>query len=446
MWNERVMVNVMREPAATDQAPVLALPLVFAPSAILARLRQLNALDRNNRIWLALAAASAPAFGSTLSVVLWAAFVWAVPSLAFGRFPFRRDVWLDAIAVVCFAYVAVKFASSLAHDGIADILNLVNILVFLAPIFVGIRLRLTHWRTVLDLFILFCGFSAVIAVPIAGIQSMTVGLRADAFCGNPGIFAVMSVLFGSLGALNVASPVDARRWLGVLSYLAMIFCVVASGMRAVWLVVPFTTLVILWVASRSIPRAVFRRGAIASAVVLAAGVLLASGPIVDRVSMFAHDISLMQANEDYDSSTGRRILMLEAGSKAFLESPLTGYGVNGRMDAVRAEVAEEQRRLVPFTHPHNGYLAALLDAGVFGLAALLAVLVVPVVIAVKSPRDEAWRLRVAIGSILTLTYAISGAPGIMFEHDLMNSAFVVTLIILACTIPPERAGGGKAAG
>ncbi|TCD13490.1 O-antigen ligase family protein [Oricola cellulosilytica] len=440
------MDNVMREQGRGDQAYALTLPLVFDPRRIMSALAPMNGFDRNNRIWLFLVGAAAPAFGSTLSVVLWCAFVWAVISLALRRFPFRIDRWVATAATAAGLYASVKIGFALAHNGLERFSVLSTTFVFFAPLVVGIRLRLTPYREVLDLFVLACGFSVVIAAPVAAYQVMTIGLRADAWCGNPGIFAVMSLLFGSIGTLNTLSPWPARRWLGALAYLAMLFCVIASGMRAVWIAIPLVTAVLVWASSRTLSRSVLRRGLLAASAIVVAGLTFAAQPIMDRVGMFGQDIELMQSSDDYDSSTGRRILMLAGGWRAVKEAPWTGYGLTARMDAVAAYLDPEDNSLVGFTHPHNGYLAALLDAGIFGLVALLVLLGAPVALALASPNDKGRTARIAIGAILTLTYAITGAPGIMFEHDLMDSAFVATLIVLACSMAPPGVESGQGAG
>jgi O-antigen ligase len=165
-------------------------------------------------------------------------------------------------------------------------------------------------------------------------------------------------------------------------------------------------------------------------VVALVGIVFASGALRARLALIGNDIYRMEQSGDYNSSTGQRILMWKGGWVAFLQAPLAGYGYGGRMEAVRQALPEQQRRFAGFTHPHNAYLAALLDAGILGLVVLLALLAVPVWVPARARHDGVWRLRLAAGMILTLCYAVSGAVGIMFEHDLMNAAFVVILIVL----------------
>ncbi len=158
---------------------------------------------------------------------------------------------------------------------------------------------------------------------------------------------------------------------------------------------------------------------------------------MQRVEILADDIANIRQSGDYQSSTGFRLLMYEGAWRAIEQAPLAGYGLAGRMNAVRQNLPQEWRH-IPFTHPHNGFLAALLDAGVAGLVVLTVLLAAPVWMAAAAPRDAAWRLRMAIGVSLTAIYAITGMTGIMFEHDIMDSAFVITLVILAASINPKK--------
>jgi O-antigen ligase len=434
------MERLMREPVAEDQASPLSMPLIFDPRRLLAALASYTPMDRNNRLWLFLAGCTAPAFGSTLSVIVWCAFVWAIPSLVFGRYPLVSNRWIVACALATGAFAAVKLSFTIAHSGLVDPLDLIGPLLFFAPLLVLSRLRLTARRDIMDLFVLGCGLSVLAAAPVAAVQTLGFGERAAAFCGNPGVFAVMSVLFGAIGVLNLMASDGRRRWLGVLSYLAMVFCVLASGMRAVWIVVPCVTIVLFWAVAGALPRDILRRGMIGASAALLIGLILGADSIIDRMMAIGDDIGRIQQDGDYDSSTGQRLVMYDAAWSAIKAAPFAGYGLQNRVGAILDHAQKDNRELVAYSHPHNGYLAALLDAGVLGLAVLILMLVVPVWLAVASPRDGAWRLRMAVGLILALTYSISGMTGILFEHDLMDAAFVVTLIVLTASIPAPAEG------
>jgi len=409
--------------------------LAFAPdlrpAAVVSALRPMGGLQRNDLVWGVLVGSVAPVFGSLLSVIVWVAFVWNVISTAIGRYPLRLARTAVAVSAVVAAYGAVKLGFTIAHSGLVSWRDWPGFLIFFAPAFYFLRLRLSSGAMLLDAVMLGAGFSMLAAFPFAAYEALWLGRRVELLCGNANVFAVMAALFGSLGALNVLAASTARRWLGVAAFLVMVVCVFVSGRRSMWLALPLLSLVIAWAAAHSVPRRVFRRGLAGILAVALVGLVLASGTLRARIAVIGDDIARMEQSGDYESSTGQRILMLKGGWRAFLDAPLAGYGYRGRMEAVRQALPQEYRRFAGYTHPHNAYLAALLDAGVLGLVVLLAMLTAPVWVAARAPRDNAWRLRLAAGIVVTLCFAVSGATGIMFEHDLMNAAFVVLLIVIA---------------
>ncbi len=250
----------MREAPSESRMSPLALPLTFDPRKIHAALHRLDAMDRNNLIWAFFVGASAPAFGSLLSVIVWSTFIWAIVSFLAGRLPVRANRNAVAIVVATSAYAAVKLLFTFAHSGLDTWQYWQSLPIFFSPLFFLFRLRLSDRAKMLDSFVLGSGFSTLLAVPQAAYETLWQGGRAETFCGNPGVFAVMALVFGSIGVLNVMSPQNNRRWLGILSYFAMVFCVLASGLRTAWIVLPFVSAIILWAVGPTMPKRLFRRG------------------------------------------------------------------------------------------------------------------------------------------------------------------------------------------
>ncbi|GAB4360794.1 MAG: hypothetical protein Kow0026_23420 [Oricola sp.] len=434
----------MREPAIENGFVALRAPLLFDPAGILRSLRSMNGIERNDRVWAFAAGISAPIFGSLLSVLVWSAFVWNVASAVVGRYPLRLGRIGRAGVAAAGAYGAVKLGFTIVHSGIDSWRIWPAFLVFFAPAFFLFRQRISNGAVLFDLLVLGAGISVIIAAPASVVETLLTGERPELFCGNSNVFAVMSALFGAIGSLNVVATSRRRQWLGLLAFLAMVFCVFISGRRTMWLAIPFLTMTIVWAAAHVMPRRALWRGVIAVLFVTTIGMLAGSGMLRERIAEFGEDIAKMEQSGDFESSTGRRILMFRGAWLAIGQAPFAGYGVEGRMDAVRAHVPARYRDLVGFTHPHNAYLAALLDAGILGLVILFTMLTAPVWLSSMAPRDATWRPRLAAGMILTLCYAISGIAGIMFEHDLMDAAFMAVLIaIMASAEEAELRHAGR---
>lgn len=421
--------NAPNTPVKSVESPV--------PLESLTKTKGLNPRDRNTLVFIFAILASAPTLGSrTLTVGLAVAFGWALVAFFFRRYALQLDRATVLAAGATGLYALVKVAFTFAHSGWAGVHTLPGFVLFLAPVFLISFLRHVERSGILNVAIFGCGFAALLASPIAAYQALWIGERAEAGSGNPGIFAVLALIMGSIGAINIAASGPRRFWLGYLSWLAMVFCVILSGMRGSWIAIPVVTVVILWAGAQRLSGVTVRRIFFAATASLAIGLVLTGSVIWDRSAQLSADIAQITVEDDYDSSTGRRLLMYDAAWRAILEAPWSGYGLHERMNAVKAHVPADQRGLVMYSHPHNGFLAALLDAGVTGLVALGLLLAAPVVIAAKAEHDETWRIRMAAALILTVGYVATGMTNILFEHDLMDSAFIVLLVLIAASVPP----------
>lgn|GEM_PF-2217947 len=427
--------NAVNAPVRSARSPV--------PPNSFSKTKGLKPRDRNTLVFIFAVLATAPTLGSRiLTVGLAVAFGWALLAFVFRRCPLQLDRATVLASAAAGFYALVKVVFTLAHSGWAGTHTLYGFVLFLAPVFLISFLRRVERSGILNAAIFGCGFSALLASPIAAYQVFWIGGRAEAGSGNPGVFAVLALVMGSIGAINIAASGRRRFWLGYLSWLAMVFCVILSGMRGAWVAIPIVTAVILWASAQRLSGATLRRISLAAAASVAIGVALTGGMIWERSAQLSTDIAHIMEEGDYDSSTGRRLLMYDAAWSAILEAPWSGYGIHERMKAVQAQVPEDRRDLVRYNHPHNGFLAALLDAGVTGLVALCLLLAAPVVIAAMADRDETWRTRMAASIILTVGFVASGMTNILFEHDLMDSAFIVLLVLIAASVPPgdDRTG------
>jgi O-antigen ligase len=84
--------------------------------------------------------------------------------------------------------------------------------------------------------------------------------------------------------------------------------------------------------------------------------------------------------------------------------------------------------MLVYTHFHNFLLDAWVRAGLIGVAALLMLLLVPLLIAVRARRDAVGNAGLAMMAVLVLTYAVSGMTNIMLGHDILDSLFIYGMI------------------
>lgn len=403
--------------------------------------RHTKIFDRNNIYWCYAFGFAGAALGSITSVLVISAMVWAIISLLLRRFEFRHTAKTFWGCIICASYGAIIFLFTLTQNGPDKLLSYIGLFVFFMPLLVVPRLL---YSSPAELFRALVRGAAVgsVAVAIFTLVELTGGFaRAEGLAGNPNVFGVTTALFGSLGGLSMIYKQNWSKLLGAASLIAMIICVLASGMRIMWVGLPVLLLIVGWALALELPRRSFV-GIGAGLLVAMLVVVTAFGTVIGkRLDQMSHDLTQMSQSGNYQSSTGARIVLWRGGIDAVLDEPFSGYGFGDRMSALIDKVPEDHRAIVQkYNHPHNGFLAAALDAGVLGLLSLVILLFcLPISIFREKRSNAIWRGRFAAGLLVTCAYLGSGMFNIMFQHDILDAAFVGLFAILISPSPANEA-------
>ena len=181
-----------------------------------------------------------------------------------------------------------------------------------------------------------------------------------------------------------------------------------------------------------------------------------SGRMEQRVGMLVHDYQAVAENKVPDVSVAIRMGLWSGGLKAAEKRPIFGYGANNRSRVISRDPDQvpgsrrpaEHLGRTTVSHFHNGFLTAMIDAGVFGVLATVMLLFAPLALAVFAPHDDIYRLRLAFALFLFFTYAIAGSVNIMFGQDLIDALFVTGCLVLALSVGtgprPSDKGNGPA--
>lgn len=396
-----------------------------------------DGIDRNNKVAVFLMGALPAVGGSAISVILYASFVWAILSLALGRFDYRMTrsdrmlawtftIFALAIAVTAFAG---RHPAKAPHD-------LVWLLGFLSPWVVIPRLRARSNGNYLTAYIAGAAVGAIAACAVAFLEMLIMKTRPEAGAGNAAVFAVMALCLMGLGALNVGSGSPRRAILGLGAALGGSLAVLLSLTRGVMLIVPPVVLLAVAYAPAAW-RSAFSRKAVLIGIGITGVVIFAASHMLEvRADYTLQEIQQIDYGE-LTTSVGLRLRMWSAALEAVANSPIWGYGVQNRMDVLMPLMAKEG--IVLFSHAHNGFLTFSLDGGIVVLAALIVMVCAPVAVALRAPRDAAYRLRLFMALTVTGAYVLCGMSQIMFKHDIMDSFFILFAIVLAASIPDEAA-------
>ncbi len=398
-----------------------------------------DGIDRNNVISAFLMGALPAVAGSAISVMLYTFFVWGVMSLALKRFPFAMTRSDRALAWTFTAFALLIVLTALMAPNRSEIPHsTIWLLAFLSPWIVIPRLRASEGVDMLHPYVVGAGVGVIGAALLAFVQTVVLNItRAEGGAGNPAVFAAMVLCLLGVGALNIAAPARSRPWLAIAAVVAGLVALTMSLTRGVGLaLVPVLILVAIYAPARWRAVIVSRTG-----LLLAAGAAVALYAVRKRLDArwneTVTEIYRMMAEGHGTRGIGERLRLWQAGWDTFVASPLWGHGIQNRMASLVPELAKDGQPIYGFTHAHNGLLSFALDGGILTLAALVAVLCVPVVIAWRAPRDANYRLRLFLALILTTAYTGSGMTQILFKHDIMDAFFVFCAILIAASIPGD---------
>ena len=159
-------------------------------------------------------------------------------------------------------------------------------------------------------------------------------------------------------------------------------------------------------------------------------------------SLFVLADSVSQGEFVLDNSIEQRVILYKRGWCLFEKAPLWGYGIGKRNDILaqgNSDVIAKGNVSCPVEHPgfshfHNGFLTAAIDAGIFGVLATLLLFLSPMFFVFAAPNDGLRFKRFVFASVICTTYFFAGMTNILFGQDLVDSLFIVFSVVLALSV------------
>ncbi|MBD9480213.1 O-antigen ligase family protein [Pseudoxanthomonas sp. PXM02] len=177
----------------------------------------------------------------------------------------------------------------------------------------------------------------------------------------------------------------------------------------------------------------WKRIAVASVVLLVASLLvwnvswLSSKFRLDDVQMEVERYAL----GDVDTPVGARLALWGVAWKAVSESPMSGVGIEGFEARIDASPYCQQgpRHFCDLNHAHNDLAQWASTMGIPGLGALLALYLVPFLLATRLLRKASASSGDGVAArscaLLIAAYVVSGLTQSMFAHALSASAYAI---------------------
>ncbi|EJC82677.1 lipid A core-O-antigen ligase-like enyme [Rhizobium leguminosarum bv. trifolii WSM2297] len=391
-----------------------------------------SALDRNNRIAVFLFAILPGLSPNFNSFILLGSMVWVIYCLATGSMAFNLSRSDRLVALGMSIYPLVMIASIFVNPPYSEELDWIfRLLPFFSVWLILPRMRQSPDGRLVPLFILGAGIGMIVTFLFSLLQIMFLLERAEAGTSNAALLGVIGVLFGGIALLNVQSPKSVEQRIAILGYAAGLGCVLLSGTRSAWLVIPVHIVIFLWYFRKHSFHLSLRSLAITGSLLFAGLIALGSGQILHRIEALQENMASLERSDGEVTSLSARFALYKGAVSAISKDPLTGYGPQNRMASVLAELPESIRPQLTYSHVHNGFLTAGIDAGIFGIAALSLMLATPVIGAWRKEAGPGRDLAIALALLLVSSYVITGSFGIMFNQKALDPIFAY-LVALIC--------------
>lgn len=377
--------------------------------------------------------------GSASSILFTAAGVWAIVSLAEGRYSLKSERDWQIVGAATAVYYLSGAVATVIHWGDAETLTqLFERMPFLFLLPLVSRFSIGPSPVLLVAARHGAAVGLLAGFLIASHQWVNGNLRPSAFSGNPNVFAITTVIL----MVVVLSGIQFCKknwkivfWISVTMGLVSCFL---SGSKAGTGIAVFVFLFGLFCESRLItPRYIFLT-LFAFGLV---GVVLTNVTSMDaRVSQMIDQ--LMAEDPSELTSTGARIAMWQCGIESWKKRPIVGAGHDNSLYEMKRCGRKQFKTRLGLSHFHNFIINALAKGGLIELFSVIAMLVTPLWFLLRrrrqnSANQDASQSGLVLYSLLLFVVTTNGLVNILFGHDVHDAMFLyVTILALVANADP----------
>ena len=373
-----------------------------------------------------------PVLGSVVSFVFNGGALASVVLIASGKRRFNADRPMIWLTVAIYAYCAANLVASIVNNSfVRDAPHLIPLVTFLFFPVSYSTWSITHKTTLARIVVLSSMVACFVALLMAVIQQYWVGVRAEGGAGNPIVFATVLCLAVVVCVAGALSGIERARSPLFYAALAGTIAIIYSGSRIVWLALLIAGIAVLLINRHRLRG---RNAVRLLHLLVAVGIVIAAfgfQAISGRVDFLHSDWDEMGTHGNYDTSLGIRVALWDIGLKAFHDMPVFGHGVGASQLLIKQGFHDQFAMDTGFNHFHNGFLTALVQAGILGAATLAAIFVAAAGNAARVLRnsgDPVERFGATMIVIVVITYLTAGMTGILVGHDILDSVLMVFLV------------------
>lgn len=366
----------------------------------------------------------------------------------------RREATRNPVDLVFTGvFVAMAAAFAITAEDAGDLSYALNF----SPFLLAVPLRWQLERVArTDGAVLIGWLSLAGTIGAAGLAIVQIVIFQQHRVGQPWMntfhYADTTMLLGFLTLVGWFAPGAHKRWPFLLGPVIGIAAVIASGTRGALLAAPVLGLVAfvfaLMTAKRKGPILLAAAGAVAVLVLLLGlALLLGLGRAFEAFTLSGRFLW----GGKLDNPSLERVQMMMGGWRAFLASPLFGYGWRDMVPAIYPFVDPAyEKTMHQFRHLHNGVISFAAAGGIVGLMSFIALSIVPIVAVFSSARDSQFHSRLYLAVTLCAGYAVFQLTFLLigFEFPTVQYAYmtVVFLAFVRDPVPVQSAVGKSPVG
>jgi len=386
--------------------------------------------DRRSELFTYACFGLAPLAGSLVSIAVNVGAVGGVLEVLRGTVGLSRDRFMVWIAVSLYLYCGAYLVALTANPepGWKYALPVVTLLLF--P-FLYSSWTLSRHETIARSAVLASMAACFGALLLGVAQFHFLGMRAEGGDGNAIVFAIVTTLAALISLAGAFGRTGFTATLLFAAYCAGSIAVLYSGSRTAWAALFVASGVILWMYRdrRHAWKSTFAISCAAVGIITVSAAATAIVPT--RMEALMRDWREISTGGNRDTSLGNRGQLWMLASDAIGEKPLLGHGPQATKQIIRdgfARAGLDAR----YSHFHNGFLTAWVEAGIVGVLSLAGVLVVALWAAAKTllaTHNENQRLGAAVLCATAIVYAVNGSTAILLGHDILDAMFVACLCV-----------------
>lgn len=358
--------------------------------------------------------------------------VWSVFLLALKRRRFNFDRPMLAMTVAIYAYCAAYVLASIANNALkVDAPHLAALITFLFFPISYSTWSITAKATLARIVVVASAAACFGALVLAVVQYYWLGMRAEGGAGNAIPFATVACLSVLICLAGAQSGIEKARVLLISAALAGTIAILLSGTRIIWLAMLIAGIAVLLVNRRRLAGLnSIRLLAVAAALLIA--IVTVGYPIIsERADFLFSDWNALATKGDHSTALGLRVALWQIGLDAFRDAPIFGHGIAASQALMHQGFQDQFGLDRGFSHFHNGFLTALVQAGLLGAITLAAIFVVAARNAARVLRissDPVERFGATMIVVTVITYLTGGLTGILVGHDILDSTLMVFLV------------------